>query len=178
MLSTSRLSSFLFLNIYMGEGCEGVLIAWNWLHKHTNKRQGILPANSSCTDAVALNLQGTHKQQGVVQRARTWDCTASDTLTQAFPVGEELGNHDVKSLPPQPDTTSRAAHSSVLHLHATKHQGSQQWLLSKLFLPGKGLRRGFVTSGARRRSKARCKVTSCVLDSLSAKYFLKLILIL
>lgn len=37
MLPTSRLSSFLFLNIYMGAGCEGVLIAWNWLHKHTNK---------------------------------------------------------------------------------------------------------------------------------------------
>lgn len=74
MPPTSRLSAFLFLNIYMGEECEGVLIVWSWLHKHANKREGILPANSSRTDAVASNSQETHNhQREVLQRARMWD---------------------------------------------------------------------------------------------------------
>lgn len=102
MLPTSRLGSFLYLNIYMGEGCEGVLIAQNWLHKHTNKREGILPADSSCTDAVALNLQETHnRQRGVWQRARVWDGAPRVThWPRRFTFEEGTGKPcAVKSLP-------------------------------------------------------------------------------
>lgn len=74
----------------MGEGCEGVLIAWNWLYKHINKRDRILPEDSSCTDVIALNLQETHNHrrgvlQGVtngqnVKRYTTSDAACSDNF--------------------------------------------------------------------------------------------------
>lgn len=116
---------FLFLSIYMGEQCEGVLIAWNWLHKHINKREGILPENSSRTDVVALNLQETHNHwRGVLQRATSgrnvrWRTATDGACSDDCTLQEGTG---------KPRTVKRVEVSFLLaHRASPKKQSQQQY---------------------------------------------------